>query len=85
MTVYFSKSESEVLEALKLAARKIDNQSSNVRNAMRKIACSFVSTHQLSVQEAVYDILPELWYRKCLPGILFINTSLPENRIRMVK
>lgn len=49
MIVYFSKSESEVLEALKLAARKIDNQSSNVRNAMRKIACSFISTYQLSV------------------------------------
>ena len=49
---------------------------------MKKIAYSFISTHQLSAQEAVYNILPELWLRKCQPEILFINTNLQENRIR---
>ena len=48
---------------------------------MKKIAYS----RQLSVQEAVYNVLPELWLRKCSPGISFINTSLPNNRIRMIK
>ena len=38
-----------------------------------KIAYSFVSTHQLSEQEVVYNILPELCLR-----ILFINTNLSE-------
>ena len=40
MTGYFSKSESEVSETLKLAARKIENQGLNVRDAMKKIAYS---------------------------------------------
>ena len=60
-------------------------QNLNVRDAMKKVAYSFISTHQLSAQEAVYNILPELWLRKCQPEILFINTNLQENRIRIVK
>ena len=56
-----------------------------MRDAMKKIAYSFISSHQLSVQEAVYNALPELWHRKCSPEISFINTDLPNNRIRMIK
>ena len=63
----------------------IKNKDLNVRNAMKKIAYLFISTCQLSVQEVVYNILPELWLRKYLPRILFINTNLPENRIGMIK
>ena len=85
MTAYFSKSESEVSESLKQAAKEIKNQNLNVRDAMKKIAYSFISSRQLSVQEAVYNVLPELWLRKCSPGISFINTNLPNNRIRMIK
>ena len=56
-----------------------------MRDAMRKIAHSFISSRQLSVQEAAYNVLPELWLRKCSPGICFINTNLPKNRVRMIK
>ena len=85
MTVCFSKSKSEVSEPLKLAQSEIKKQSLNIHDAMKQIVYSFIIARQLSVQESVYDILPELWLRKCLPGFLFINTNLPENRIRMVK
>ena len=36
MTAYFSKSESEVSESLKQAAKEIKNQSLNVRDAIKK-------------------------------------------------
>ena len=52
---------------------------------MKKIAYSFISSHQLSVQKAVYNILPQLWLRKYSPGISFTNTNLTNNRIRMIK
>ena len=84
MTAYFSKSESEVSESLKQAAKKITKQNLNVRDAMKEIAYSFISSRQLSVQEVVYNVLPELWLRKCSPEISFINTNLPNNRIRMI-
>ena len=66
---------------MKQAAKETKKQNLNVRDAMKKIAYS----RQLSVQEAVYNVLPELWLRKCSPGISFINTNLPNNRIRMIK
>ena len=34
---------------------------------------------------AVYNISPELWLQKYLPGISFINTNLPQNRISIIK
>ena len=85
MTAYFSKSESEVSESLKQAAKEIKNQNLNVRDTRKKLAYSLISSRQLSVQEAVYNILPELGLRKCSPGLSFINTNLPNNRIRMIK
>ena len=84
MTAYF-KSESEVSELLKQAAKEIKNQNLNVCDALKKIAYSFISSCQPLVQEDVYNVLPELWLRKCSPGISFIITSLPNNRIRMIK
>ena len=57
---YFSKSESEVSESLKQAAKEIKNQNVHVHDAMKKIAYSFKGSHQLSVREAVYNVLPEL-------------------------
>ena len=85
MTAYFSKSESEVFGSLKQGTKEIKNQNLNVRYAMKKIAYLFISSRQFSVQEAAYNVLPELWLRKCPPGICFINTNLPKNRVRMIK
>lgn len=51
-----------------------------MQEAMKKVAYSFIITRRPSVQEAVYNILPEL-----LPGISFININLPKNRIKMIK
>ena len=39
----------------------------------------------MSSQECVYRCLPELWLRKTFPGTIFINTELPEKRIRTRK
>ena len=60
MTAYFSKSESEVSESLKQAAKEIKNQNMHVHDPMKKIAYSFKGSHQLSVRQAVYNVLPEL-------------------------
>lgn len=53
MTTYFSMYKSEVSEALKQAAKEIKNQNLNVWKKMKKLAYSFISTYQLSIQEAV--------------------------------
>ena len=52
---------------------------------MRKLSHAFIFARKLSVQEAVYLCLPELWLRKYFPRVNFINTSLPNDRIRILK
>ena len=38
---------------------------------------------KLQIHVVVYNISPEMWLKKCCPAISFINTNLPEKRIRM--
>ena len=52
---------------------------------MKKLAYSFICSRQMSVQEAVYLCLPELWLRLCQPSVMFLNTNLPHKRIRLLK
>ena len=54
-------------------------------NAMHKLASLCSSSRQVSLQEAVYYSLPELWLRKCFARTVFVNTSIPSERIRICK
>ncbi|XP_057292445.1 uncharacterized protein LOC130621150 [Hydractinia symbiolongicarpus] len=83
MCSYFSKSENESSLAMKKAAEESENL--NLPDRMRKLALAFLSHRQCSLQEAVYQVLPELWLRKCFPGIVFANTNLPDKRYRVCK
>ena len=56
-----------------------------MRKEIKKLDNHFITTRQLNVQQVLYNVLPELWLRKRLSGIFFINTNLPQNRIRMIK
>ena len=85
MCAYFSKSETESSEAMKMAEKEVRNMKLGQREAMYKIASAFANSRQLSVQEAVYHCLPELWLRKCFPKVLFVNSNLPVDRIRIFK
>ncbi|XP_057310673.1 uncharacterized protein LOC130648634 [Hydractinia symbiolongicarpus] len=85
MCAYFSKSESESSSALKQASHEIKDQKLGVKQAMYRIASAFLCSRQVSVQEAVYLCLPELWLRKCFPKTTYVNSGLPSDRIRIYK
>ena len=70
MCSYFSKSETESSIAMKKAAEESENL--NLQERMRKLALAFLSHRQCSLPEAVYQIMPELWLRKCFPGIVLL-------------
>ena len=55
------------------------------RKAMHKLASSYLSSRQVSLQEAVSYSLPELWLRQCFPRTAFVNTSITSERIRICK
>ena len=85
MTAYFSKSENSTSEAMKQIVQEVKLQNLSARVAMKKLACSFICSRQMSLQEAVYLCLRELWLRKCQPGVMFLNTNLSHERIRLLK
>ena len=80
MTAYFLKSENSTSVAMKEVVQEIKLQNLSARVAIKKLADSFICSRLMSVQEAVYLCLPELWLRKCQQGVMFLNTNLPYER-----
>ena len=85
MCAYFSKSEDETSEAMKQAAREALHTNKTNIEQMRSISRAYKTKRECSVQEAVYIVMPELWFRKSFPGVVFANSNLPENRYRMCR
>ena len=83
MCAYFSKSEDEISEAMKQAAKEAHNNNSDHYQQVKAVARVYATKRECSIQEAVYLLMPELWLRKTFPGVFFANTNLPENRYRM--
>ena len=82
---YFTKDETECSQAIMNAAKEAKAANMNVREGLKKIGAAFLSTREVSSQEAVYRCMPELWLRKIFPAAIFVSTDLPEKRIRMAK
>ena len=85
MTEFFSKTGNSTSEAMTQAVQQIKLQNLSARAAMKKFAYSFICSRQMSVQEAACLCLPELWLSKYQPGVMFLNTSLPHERTRLLK
>ena len=51
---------------------------------MKSVAHADVSKCECSLQEAVYQVMPEIWLRKVSPGVLYANSNIPEKRVRMI-
>jgi len=83
MCSYFSKCESQSSLALKRAAQ--ESSELDFKDRMKKLLIAFLSHRQCSLQEAVYQPMPELWLRKTYPAVLFANSNLPEKRYRVCK
>ena len=62
MCSYFSKCEIESSISIKNAA----NESENLyyQGKIKKLAIPFLTHRQCSLQEAVYQLMPELWLRE---------------------
>ena len=71
MCAYFSKSEDESSEAMQQAAKEASKLNLNAFEQMKSISKAYSTKRECSVQEAVYHVMPELWLRKTLPGVIF--------------
>ena len=82
---YFTKNETECSQATANAAKEAKNENMNVRDRLKKIGAAFLSTREVSSQECVYTVMPELWLRKVFPKSIFVSTEFPEKRVRVAK
>ena len=81
---YFSKTEDQCSQAMKQAAKEARENNMHHQDTMITIAKAYLSNRKCSVQEAVYHILPELNLRRIFPAVYFVNTNLPEERVRVL-
>ena len=72
-------------EAMKQAAKEYRDMNKNNFEEMKSISQAYASKREVSVQEAVYHVMPELWLRKTFPKVSFANSNLPECRYRKCK
>ena len=84
MCQYFSKTKDQCSQAMKQAAKEVFENNMHHHETMKTIAKAYMSSRECSVQEAVYHILPELKLRRIFPAVSFVNTNLPEERVKVL-
>ena len=81
---YITKGQRGMSELLKAASEEAQSNSSNIREQVRAIGNKFLNNVEISAQEAVYLLL-QIPLRKSSRSTIFINTSQPEERVRLLK
>ena len=85
MCSYLSKQEGKCSEAMKQQAFKESlEKGAESYEQMKSVTHAYSSKRECSLQEAVCQIMPELWLRKVFPGVLYVNSNIPEKRVRMM-
>ena len=85
MCAYLSKAEDESSEAMKNAATEALDIGVSLLDQMKSIANAYRTHREMSVQEAVAIVMPEIWLRKTRPVVMFANSNIPEKRYRICR
>ena len=79
---YTSKAQKGISEILRVACNEA--RKGNVKQQVRDIGNKFLNNIEISAQEAVYIVL-QLPMRKSSRQVVFVNTSPPEDRVKLLK
>ena len=81
---YISKAQKGMSQLLRQACFEARQGNSNIKQQVRDIGNKFLNSVEISAQEAVYIVL-QLPMKKCSRQVIFINTSLPNERVQLLK
>ena len=81
---YITKGQRGMSELMKAACDEAKSNNAGIREQVRAIGNKFLNNIEISAQEAVYLLL-QIPLRKSSRSTIFINTSPPEERIRLLK
>ena len=85
MRACFSNAENETSQAMKQAAKEVGMSGKTELEKMRAVAKAYSKKRECSVLEAVYLLMPDLWLRKTISKVIFLNNNVPEKRYRMFR
>ena len=51
---------------------------------MKSVAHAHLPKRECSLEEAVYEVMLDLWLGKVFPGVLYANINIPEKHVRMM-
>ena len=81
---YISKAQKGMSELLRKAVQEAKEGNTNIKQQVRDVGNKFLNSEEISAQEAVYVVL-QLPMRKASRSVVFINTSLPAERVQFLK
>ncbi|XP_044742323.1 uncharacterized protein LOC123304800, partial [Chrysoperla carnea] len=81
---YINKSSRGISKIMNDALEEIKKGNLSVKQKLQHLGNKFIHGSELSAQEAVYNILG-MHLSECSESVIFINTSRPNERVRMVK
>ena len=84
MCSYLPKHKDECSQAIKQAFKESLERGAGSYEQMKSVAHVYVSKRECSQQEAVYQVMPELWLRKVFLGVLYASSNIPEKRVRIM-
>jgi hypothetical protein len=84
ITSYVAKSDRGMSELLHKACQEARHEQSNLKQQFRCIGNKFLNNVEITAQEAVYLLL-QMPLRQSSRQTVFINTSLPEDRVYLLK
>ena len=81
---YISKAQKGMSDLLRTACEEARRGNSTIKQQVRDIGNKFLNNVEISAQEAVYIAL-QFPMRKSSRQVVFINTSPPEDRVKLLK
>ena len=81
---YILKAQRGMSELLRKACQEASEGNLGVKQQVRDIGNKFLNGVEISAQEAVYIIL-QLPMRRSSREVVFINTQVPDERVRLLK
>ena len=81
---YISKAQKGISEILRVACDEARKGNATIMQQVRDIGNKFLNNVEISAQEAVYIVL-QLPMRKSSRQVVFVNTSPPEDRVKLLR
>jgi hypothetical protein len=81
---YISKGQRGLSNLLQAACQEASNMDSDIRQRVRRIGNTFLSSVEIGAQEAVYLAL-QMPLRHCTRDVIFVDFNRPEKRTSLIK